>query len=403
VSEIFTLSEWDSTDPLELSDIAVDFLKEEVNDGVKKIKVDFQREGQVILRSTSYVGTIALPDGPTIEIRPKAAGSNLINLLRYAKDPELSLIKEESQLVEGKPIIDPIALLYLEELKKVITHGIRKTYRWKSSSEAFLKGQLNVQRQIRKQPFDKTDFECDYEVLTYDNTENQSILCASMILSSLTTLSEVESELRHFGKLLRKRVTLRNVRPYEVQGITLNRLNEYYSTILSLSATVLRNIFIGELESGEQESYSLLIDMNRIFEQVVERAVKSAFPINEGWKVKTQENTQNLLEGKPEVTLRPDVVLERNDNTVVVADAKWKTPKNKPQNLDIYQIVSYQLAEDALGILVYPDSENSVKNQYYVKTTEDLKITQLPVGRHFETYDEWKDMLTEHVRREFRP
>ena len=61
----------------------------------------------------------------------------------------------------------------------------------------------------------------------------------------------------------------------------------------------------------------------------------------------------------------------------MVGDAKWKT---KVKNNDIYQVVAYQTAYDAPGVLVYPDNDGAVENDYSVKNGYSLAMLELPTG-----------------------
>lgn len=394
MSRVIRISEWDSTGALDLSKTAVEFLRKEVNDTGEMIRVEFTRDGSAILHSKSFVGTLALPDGPTIEIRPKAAGTSLVNLLRYAQGTSSEIIREQTTFSEGTRIVDTIAVLFLDELRSVFSRGLRKSYQSKHQTKKYVRGQINVQRQVQCHLFDQTQFECDYEELTYDCVENQVILAASTVLSSLTSLSDVSSDLLRYVNILRRIVTMRHVQPKEIRNIELNRLNDYYEDILSIAETVLNSVFAGDLEVGSQKSYSLLINMNRIFEQVLTRATREAFP-DQVWTIKGQERVGTLVRGTPDITMRPDIVVDFHGETVAVADAKWKMSQ---QNSDIYQMVSYQLAEDAPGLLIYPEQQGQRENRYDVRSVGTLKLVEVPTADYGESYVDWRRNLIKSVR-----
>ena len=53
----------------------------------------------------------------------------------------------------------------------------------------------------------------------------------------------------------------------------MNRLVGYYEGLLRITKLVLWSVYIDDLHSANRESYALLVNMNTIFEKVVECAV----------------------------------------------------------------------------------------------------------------------------------
>jgi 5-methylcytosine-specific restriction enzyme subunit McrC len=72
---------------------------------------------------------------------------------------------------------------------------------------------------------------------------------------------------------------------------------------------------------------------------------------------------------------------------VLVGDAKWKT---EVKNNDIYQVVAYQTAYDAPCVLVYPDNDGAVENDYAVKNGRKLAMLELPTGTTIPDVDEFR-------------
>ena len=370
--DLIELSEYDESDPIDLSDDDIEMIDSQV-DG---LRLEYRRDSQVVLRTDHRVGVVVLPSGATIEIRPKVGNPNLVTLLRYANGVERTYFSRETELESGTNFVDTIAALYLEELKEVLSQGLRREYVEVEGTEEYLRGRLNVRRQLTVGP-GKTDFECDYDEFTYDTTLNQTILCVANTLSSLVDSTEIAGELREYESRLRRRVTLREVSIEEAERIELTRLTDYYETVLALSRLVLKHIYIEDIVAGEGASYSLLIGMNDVFEKVVERTARETVDERDGWSVEGQARTDNLLRGTPSIRMRPDFVVKRHGEPVLVGDAKWKT---KVKNNDVYQAVAYQTAYDAPGVLVYPDNDGAIENDYSVKNGHSLAIMELPTG-----------------------
>ncbi|RRJ28732.1 McrC family protein [Halocatena pleomorpha] len=376
-----TLTEHDETQlDTQLSERDREFIEQTLSS--QQMTVSFDHERQPMLRTSQYVGIVSLPDGPTIQIRPKAAGDNLLSLLQYAHGTEATTIKQETSIQTGATFIDILAALYLAELEQLIKRGLQQAYRRSSNTEDYLRGRLDLQQQLQRQGPCATTFKCSYDELTYETPANQAILYTVSVLLGLVSDEDLGQSLQRYQTRIRRRVTLRSVRVQEVRDIELTRLSEHYTAILRLTELLLDNAHVDRLERGNRDSYSLLIDMNRVFEDVVERAVRGALESRTDWSIEPQATRRGLVTGgSPSITMRPDILVRDQYETVqFVADAKWKTPESV-DNADIYQMVAYQLTDDVSGLLIYPSQEGSLTTNYAVQNAGELAVVELPTRK----------------------
>lgn len=173
-------------------------------------------------------------------------------------------------------------------------------------------------------------------------------------------------------------MTLTPVRLVELEGIQLTRLNDYYTNALRLTQFILQNLFVDDLRQGVSSTFSLLVDMNRIFEKVIERALTEVVDDWDGWSVRSQETSRTLITGgTKQVTIRPDLLLEDHSGEVrVVGDVKWKL--GQPSNADFYQLSAYQLTYGVPGLLIYPEQDGSVSSVYTVDEQYPLRLREVP-------------------------
>lgn len=366
------LSEYDNSDLISLSDNDIQMIESQV-DG---LQVEYRKNEKFTLHTDHRVGVVSLPDGPTIQIRPKIGEPNLVTLMRYANDIEPTHFSRETGLEQGTNFVDTIANLFLAELKEVLSQGLRREYVGVEGTEEFLRGRLNIRRQLAGGPA-KTDFECDYDKFTYDTTLNQTILYVTNVLRSLVDSGEIAGELSGHESRLRRRITLREVPILEAEQIELTRLTDYYKKLLELSRLILNHVYIKDIVVGEGVSYSLLIGMNDLFEKLVERTVEETIEDQDELSFEAQATTDSLLKESQSISMQPDLLIKRNGEPVLVGDVKWK---DEIKNDDVYQIVSYQTAYDVPSILVYPDNDGEVQNNYYVKNGKKLNILELQSG-----------------------
>lgn len=373
------LGEYESTGYRQLSDASLASLRNDVNrGGVERIAYEFDQSGAVSLTATQYVGAVSLRDGPNIEIRPKAAGTHLLHLLRYAQGVSTTTIDRTTSLQTGGTFIDAIGYLFATELDTVLSRGIHSEYQRVERAEMRLRGRLDVQRQLQRQQRPALDFECEYDELTVDSVVNRAVLYATTVLLKLVHERDLRRSLQRSQYVLRRQVTLTPITATELQRVELTRLNDHYANIVRLTDLVLRNHFIREFQHGSRESFSLLVDMNRVFERVVERAMRAAVRSRPGWTVDPQHSSRTLISGgKHTVTIRPDVLIRDDEGRVrCVGDAKWKV--GSPSNSDFYQLASYQLAFDAPGVLIYPEQDGDIESESVVADRYPLLLVEAP-------------------------
>jgi len=387
------LGEYESSDPLDLSETAASMLENEVNSGEDlegdRIKLHYNRGGKAILTATQYVGVVSLRDGPTIEVRPKAAGTNLLYLLQYAHDTTATTFESQAPYRAGQTFLDAFGALYEAELRRILDRGLYTDYRRTDATESHLRGRLDIHRQLQRQPPVPTAFECTYDELTHDILANRAILHATTVLLGTVSDRSITQSLRQHQQLLRRRVSLTPVTMQDLERIELNRLSDHYEDILRLTSLVVGNSFVSELEAGSSAAFAMLVNMNTVFENAVERACEETLSDREDWRVELQDTSRDLITGgKHSVTLRPDVTIYDSEGTVrLVADAKWKNVR--PKNDDFYQMTSYMLARDSPGLLLYPDCNGVNETQSTVADRFPLWLTELPTAANADSYEEF--------------
>lgn len=388
-----SINEWSSSPPLELSERDLQMIDTEINASRNQLGYVHNRDGTVSLETTHYVGIISLPDGPTVEIRPKAAGGNLLSLFRYAQGIDAATIERETAVPAGREFVDALAAVFLDELKTVLRKGLFTEYQRTGGTEDHLRGQLDIQQQIQRQGTTGTQFECSYDELTADTTANRAILYATSVLAQLTVDSGLSRSLRRHRDRMRRQVTLTPVDAHSIEQIELSRLNEHYTDVLRLAELVIRGLFIENFVSGDRPTFAILMDMNHVFEAVVERAAREAISEHTGWTVEGQAQVRGLITGgKYPVRMRPDFVVRDESGTVqLVGDAKWKV--GRPSQSDIYQLTAYQLADDVPGLLIYPHQGGSTATQYTVRERFPLQLIELPTDAETASYGEFVETL----------
>ena len=400
-SETITLTEWGASQPLSLTDTDISFIEQQINADSTKLGIEYTGDGLVVLSSSRYVGIVALPDGPTIEVVPKSAGDNFVSLLQYANGVDAQTIQHRTEVQRGTAFLDALAALFVDELETIVQHGLAQAYQRQQETEEFLRGQLDLQRQLQRQGTTATEFEVTYDELTADIPANQAVLYAAVLLKQITADRRLRQRLDQQTTRLRRKVSVRRVRPHEFADIEVTRLNDYYRDALRLAELIIRNVYIEELREGSRGSYGLLINMDKIFEATVERAFRDAIDHTaewDGWQVVGQANVTGLVTGgSPRVQMQPDFVVRNVDGEVVfTGDAKWKTGTVRQD--DIYQLTAYQLADDVPGALVYPGQGGAVETEYTVRDRYPMAVHELPTSTEVADFPTFCATLTRSAK-----
>jgi 5-methylcytosine-specific restriction enzyme subunit McrC len=122
-----------------------------------------------------------------------------------------------------------------------------------------------------------------------------------------------------------------------------------------------------DITGGAENVIAILFDMNKLWEEFVYRRLKRE-ELNFVFQIKRQqsENFWKLESSKHNKTIRPDIVIKVNEETIVL-DTKWKIIEDLlPDDDDLKQMYIYNLFWNCNGsILLYPSAkENCVHGDY---------------------------------------
>jgi 5-methylcytosine-specific restriction enzyme subunit McrC len=392
------LAEHDETPPFPISEADGAFLETLAAD-IGALSISYTADGEVSIGTSSYVGVVTLPSGVRIEITPKETVSRLLDLLQYALDVPTQTVTQQTEFTEARTFIDAFGLLFATKLEELLRAGVRRDYKRVQTIEQSVRGRLDVQRQIQRSTPVPTDFAVEYDTLTPNTVLNQAILGATDILTALVSDEAIARQLDRQSKKLRRFVEPAHVQLAQLEAIELTRLDTRYEDVIELAKLVLARRFFEDITGGDLATYSLFIDMNSIYEAVVERAFRdAAHEIDPSLIVEGQGGLSELIEGPHAVDMTPDVVLKDSTGEVIlVGDAKWKTGSRSPG--DVYQLTSYMLADNVPGVLVYPDQniEEYESRVIASDTTLELSSIQLPTAAEASSYEAYTSQLVNHA------
>lgn len=394
----------------------VEFTKQEGNDKFLKFK------NSTTLKAQNYVGLIQTKSGFCLEILPKT--------FRTAKDSEGFAIKncvcssqksthpltpsatnltfgegeqEKCQVCQAKqilldmlrtlrsspykqshisslkihrfPLLEVFAIMFLDEVERLIKRGIKSDYVVREENRTFLKGKLLFGENLKYNFAHKERFFTASDEFIADIAPNR------LIVSTILFLSAQGFSPRTSGRISQARFIFADIRPSKSidKDFALcpsSRHYKDYELLLAWCEIFLRRKSFMPYQGGDK-AFALLFDMNKLFESFVAWHLKRAC----GGKcvISTQESRKYLLEvgGARKFQIKPDIVCREDDsrdNVVFIADTKWKILESSESNNygiaqgDLYQMFAYLAKYQCTkGYLIYPKiaGNESIKHRSF--------------------------------------
>ena len=326
-----------------------------------KTKEKYFAVGNRRIRFNNYVGVIQVKN-LTIEVLPKADFEKvddaskdkwhnaLIDMLSVCKLIKLNAITNARLKLRSASILDLYYDLFLTETETIYKHGLRKNYRATEENLNKVKGKILFTNHIRKNAFHKERFYVSHQVFDADNTLNQILRKALLILKSIVHNPNFNVRI---NKLLLnfENVSEKNITEKTFEKIRFDRNTERYRQAINLAKLIILR-YSPDLKGGGENVLAIMFDMNLLYEDYIYRKLK-AYQLSCDKNIEvTGQNRVSFWETRG---LRADILV-KSESKSIVNDTKWKVLRDdKPSDADLKQMFVYNLHYDAdLSILLYP-------------------------------------------------
>lgn len=343
---------------------------EENVDALEFMKIGYHRNVGDVISFKNYVGLIQMKNGFQIQILPKISFGDeedegneqtkriFLKMLRSMKDFPSKVFCDASLKIDRMNLYEIFINMYLQEVRQLVKHGIRSSYVKREDNLQFYKGKLLVENHMRANLAHKERFYVSFEEFHPNCPENRLVKATLGKLQKLTTSAENSKELR---QLLTAFEMVEPSTNYEkdFSKVTLNRNTKDYELLIPWSGVFLQNKSFTTF-SGETASRALLFPMEAVYESYVAQQIKKVFA-PDGWDVSSQDKGYYLfVEPTHKFALRPDIVLKRDGQTIIL-DTKWKRLIDSERKnygisqADMYQMYAYSKKYGASEVwLLYP-------------------------------------------------
>ena len=340
--------------------------------------------GHKALRAGQVVGILAA-DGVELEILPKidvkgdskvATGQirrKLVHMLAVAFEMEIDGGALTGVDPQRDHLLEILIGLFSKKLVAVVRQGMPRQYLTQEDDLRALRGRLDMARQFSLHAANPSRLACRFDELSPDIALNQVMKAA---VTRLRRLARTPDNLRRLAELDFAYADVSTVPLHSLRwdALQIDRTNAHWRNLLAMARLLLGDQFQTSA-MGEQPGFSLLFEMNTLFEQYVGQLLRRAMG-SSGLSVHLQGGGRYCLtsmeDGRQIFQTRPDILIKRGEQVVHIIDTKWKRiggrvddPKRGVSQSDVYQMMAYAQVYSGCELLtlLYPHHSDSAVDE----------------------------------------
>ncbi len=345
--------------------------------------------GRNRVKFRQFCGVVQVQQVLQIEILPKVfpyqtpdqQRTTLIEMLDTAGDIEGLSARQAGLGTSNHRLLDVFIRHFLKLLEGQLQQGLLRDYRDVEDTLDQVRGRIDLIRQQRENLFKPQRLACRFNELVVDIPVNRllhtALLCMTHLASSPMLRQHIQSMRMRFGG-----IGIIYKGDHLPRADDLNRMQRRYASVVELARLFIDGQYL-DARAGQQQVYSLLFDMNQLFERFV--AVKLRPTARKmGLRLMEQGPRRYLGEddsGKGRLLMRPDIsLLNALNRAVAILDTKWKLlDSNNPlasiSSADLYQLSTYASAYRCRQVmLVYPE-QAGFRGEHQMRLNLDQPVT----------------------------
>lgn len=355
-----------------------------------------------------WVGVVQV-GGLTVEILPKIASrtspessngeehqsfarGNLLYMLALAGEVPIRPRDVADLAVGCSSMLDILVDIFARRLLDELKRGRNRSYERRRRNRRVLKGKLQFSEHLKQNAARRDRFFVEYDEYLEDNLLNRVFKAACRTLRGAIRRPGTDEKLKQCLMLLDD-VSDTRVSPPDFDWVHFNRNNRRFRE----SFDFCRMLYLGQAPTstfGQVRTYSILFDMNALFERFVTEFIRRhVFDTELKDKLRMHPQSKRLRryllwtgpdERKGPVRMRPDILFTaRNDHqagagdgssAALIIDTKWKQLEaendGSPSGIstsDLYQLYAYTQRYQANGsFLLYPRSDKGARAEDYL-------------------------------------
>lgn len=314
------------------------------------------------VRFKQYVGVIQT-GGLTIEILPKAdkrsdadkeAWQKLLQeMLQVSGLRRVGAVSKAQLKLRHHTLLDVYIAHFLAECEELLRRGLVKTYRRHQGQVRALKGRLLFAEQIRHNAIRQDRLYTEHQVYDYGHVVNHILKAALEVLERVVPNQDLRGQVSRLLMRFPELGPSPAITAATFARIVSSRKLTRYQEALGMAKLILLN-YSPDVRRGTEDVLAIVFDMNLLWELFIYRTLKRG-EANGGYRVSAQ-NRKNFWNTR---RIRPDLVIER-DGECIVVDTKWKLVDDlSPSDPDLKQMYAYNMYwQTRRSVLLYPGVES---------------------------------------------
>jgi 5-methylcytosine-specific restriction enzyme subunit McrC len=303
------------------------------------------------LRLDNYVGVLETPCGTRLEILPKhyderdgiaRSRALLRKMIRVALNLPIREAGQSSLQLFDAPLSEWLIGEFLQLLDDLVKRGFRFDYRRIEEEQVFLRGQLDVAKQVRQPASRRHYFQIRHDVYLPDMPENR-LLKSALEVTCKSTQDAGNWRLAHALRNLLHPIPASTNIGHDFDQWRTNRLLARYQAIKPWCELILRKQMPIAL-SHEWRGISLLFPMEKLYERYVAACLRKMLLRDASLKLGGRLHHLCQHDGGNIFRLEPDFLVLHAGNHWIL-DTKWKQidAANRKNNYNLQQSDFYQL------------------------------------------------------------
>ncbi|HIB66931.1 MAG TPA: hypothetical protein EYO33_17910 [Phycisphaerales bacterium] len=345
--------------------------------------------GRNRVKFRQFCGVVQVQQVLQIEILPKVfphqtpeqQRTTLIEMLDTAGDIEGLSARQAGLGTSNHRLLDVFIRHFLKLLEAQLQQGLLRDYQDVEDTLDQVRGRIDLIRQQRENLFKPQRLACRFNELLVDIPVNRllhtALLCMTHLASSPMLRQHIQSMRMRFGG-----IGVIHKGDHLPRADDLNRMQRRYASVVDLARLFIDGQYL-DARAGHQQVYSLLFDMNQLFERFV--AVKLRPTVRKmGLRLMEQGPRKYLGEddsGKGRLLMRPDIsLLDELNRPVAILDTKWKllessNPLASLSSADLYQLSTYASAYRCVQVMLLYPEQSGFRGEYQMS----LNLVDRPV------------------------
>ena len=378
------LREYDPSEPVSLSVADREALQSSPLKGKLSIEPATGAENTYHLTPDSTIGALQIGD-LSVSIQPKLPIARVLYLASYAMG-EIKFRDDFFDFEEAPTLVEMLVSTLSAAARRAFARGLLHGYRTEEESLHTLRGRIRIDEQIRRRFGIAPPVEVRYDDFTEDVLANRLVRAASARLGKLRLRSKSRTALARIDARL-ENVAHVEFLPNDVPEVRFDRLNEHYRDLVTLARLILRHATI-ETERGGIRAVGFLMDMNKVFEEFVRRALRKELGLSDrAFPVGNRLPRSVFLDESQDIKVEPDLSWWDGTTCMFAGDAKYKRVRGeRVPNADLYQLFAYATALDLpAGLLVYAEGEADAVVHRVRNAGKRLEIATLDLSGSIES------------------